>query len=254
MTQDHEARLQAGGDPVEKAILADREGLHGIIEPYAKAWAVQLLPRRNHVGTVEAGPWHVFGSHHYTALLRTYNANRAVRSLAPHCIKLMDNPKDGLAVLEIHNVWATAWEGLGAAIENLEKALEALPGGAAAKIRDDQLAKCYERRSQSIHSVVSPVIADRGEVRLYLSHVNGDVSWQDERRYPRDFDEWIQSEWKTALNALAGAWHKVASAALNHERPTLPPGVVMNSTTLQVDSAFGSVAVSATFAPQVKLK
>jgi len=212
--------LGASGDPLEREIVKSREDLNLVLQPYAEIWENHIVPRRKSGGSKVNDDWMNFAGSHYTALIRVYHAYRVFKEYERLVEDNEEDNNSGRFLLEFHRVWASFWEHLGSAIDNLGTAFDdAKPIKISQKgcdyIRDKYtcLEFVYDRRSLCIHSRINPTKTEDGIicVRSRKSDPQGGNNVSKNVDWSRDFDADIlvnelSQEWRKFLHAISNAW------------------------------------------------
>lgn len=205
--------LKAYGDPLEKAIAADHEGMEAVIYPYAGVWAEHVLSRRTDDHTdLKVPAWRPFACHHYTAVVRVYHAQQALREIRAAAGYMATHPHDWGALLRLHRELASFWENLGSAIDNLESACRQAPGVGWDPPRTEELKYAYDRRTQFVHSRLVPVSNVDGSIELNLSVFHTETTtWERARGKAEWVDRFHDDKWTKVRAELANLWQALRS-------------------------------------------
>ncbi len=215
------------GDPLEREIVRTAaDALVTVIEPYSTVWATHVFQRRLPDAGYSRVPaeWMDFAGSHYTALIRLYHAFKALSSLKRAC-EVELTADIGARLLEIHELTASYWWNIGAAIDTLGSAFSDAPctklkkgsGSKWLKINFPDLATSYDRRTQFIHSRIVPISVDGGMPVFCFQQLKSDENdGGDQPKYtPWDVQfagrhelvgDFYDTHWPKFLSAARDAW------------------------------------------------
>ncbi|WP_422927534.1 hypothetical protein [Singulisphaera sp. PoT] len=215
--------LTHSGDPLEKAVIRlAGEALQSVLVPYSHIWAKYVLHARIGAGEFVDEFLLKFAASHYTALVRLYNALEFRHSIHNLCAE-SGPQEDGETLLKLQASTSAFWWSLGAAVDNLGKALEQFPGSTL-RGRDAgiellisshvYISYIYGRRTQLIHSRVIPIGTDQGYPVSDTRYLDGkhrstlpaETNWSLDYKSPSDLDASYEGLWNEAVQSLTSAW------------------------------------------------
>ncbi len=155
--------LAKSGDPLEQEICKHSEELRMVLQPYSEVWLNHVMLRRCGDNSRVDDDWMNFAGSHYSAIVRVYHAYTALNKLNEYAVAEVPKDQIGVFLLEVHREWASFWEHIGSAIDNLALACEDSDppvikenGREFLMRRDENIAYAYNRRTQFIHSRIVP--------------------------------------------------------------------------------------------------
>ena len=167
--------LERSGDPLEREICRHEEDLRIVLQPYSEIWFNHVFVRRIGNGSRVAKEWMNFAGSHYSAIMRVYHALVSLRRLDQLAIAQIPETETGEFLLKVHQHWASYWEHIGSAIDNLALAFEdCQPPIIKVEARKELTGKyseieyAYNRRTQFIHSRIVPAIVRDGIVTFRI--------------------------------------------------------------------------------------
>ena len=214
--------LARSGDPLEREICRSVDDLRLVLQPYSEIWFNHVFVRRVGDGSRVADEWMNFAGSHYSAIMRVYHALTMLRNLNDLAIAEVPEAETGAYLLKVHRQWASYWEHIGSAIDNLALAFEdSVPpvinkdGREELMRKYEGIAYAYNRRTQFIHSRIVPAVIRDGLVQFRIRtaerahrHLEPKESRWD---FPYDRElvlgDVLPSEWKNFLGAMTDAWN-----------------------------------------------
>jgi hypothetical protein len=224
--------LELSGDPLEREVCRHIEDLRIVLQPYSEIWFNHIFVRRVEDGARIADQWMNFAGSHYSALMRVFHALVSFRRLNELAIAEVPEASTGAFLLDVHQHWASYWEHIGSAIDNLALAFEdCRPPIIKEEARKELMGKfpdieyAYNRRTQFIHSRIVPAIAREGIVTFRIRtaerayrHLEPKESRWD---FPYDMElilgDVLPEEWQRFLNAMEDVWNWLLSELRNRD-------------------------------------
>ena len=221
MAQDTIPVLARSGDPIEQEICKYVDELRIVLQPYSEVWFNHVMIRREGDNSRVEKDWMNFAGAHYSALLRTFHAWKALQRLNDYAVKEVPAAEVGAFLLCVHEEWANFWEHIGSAIDNLALACEnSVPPVIKDDARevlmkgDEDICYAYNRRTQFIHSRIVPATIHDGIVtfRIRLEEQRHRHLEPKESRWDLPYDQELAlgdvlpKEWVIFLKAMAKNW------------------------------------------------
>jgi len=223
-------QLQEFGDRLERVIFNDPK-FAPYFSNYPLVWAGYVLPNRDpQTPSFTTAQWLDIASHNYSAILACWRMWDAKLDLQELCLKYLGNPTDAELELKLQGHLQEFFWNAGPAIDNLRKAFASNPVRrpeafeTGDKSDDKSLAWIYDRRTQSGHEIVMPIIAGAVasiDVSL-LRDANARWDWADGRNV-RCLFEFVEQTWQSFAAKMNAQWGKFYGLLKKLEAPYSPP-------------------------------
>ena len=252
-TEEAMKLLATRGDPLERVIAQAWKAIPLVLNPYAGIWAHHVYPRRNpHNAGVVTDAWMPFAGSHYTAIVRTYHAFQKWERIQFICDEFAKGSRAGELLLEAHEVFASFWEHIGTAIDNLAHSFEDAPciekenGSKYVQIYYPKVDEAYDRRTQFIHSRLIPLGVDDGMV-FFNSELfkTKDTNWTERIIRPTIAADYYKDIWESFLKDMADLWshlekwlRDVDEGPFKFEPPTGEPKMIKKMKFFREPSGF----------------
>jgi hypothetical protein len=206
--------LRTRGDPLERVIVDSWATISQVLNPYAGVWAHHVYPRRNpHNPSVVTDAWMPFTGSHYTAIVRVYHALKKWERIQFICHEFAAGSKSGELLLEAHEVFASFWEHIGTAIDNLARCFEDAPcinkenGSKYVQIHYKKVDEAYDRRTQFIHSRLVPMGVDGGML-FFNSELfkQKNTNWREKFVRPTIATDYYEDVWTSFMKDMSDLW------------------------------------------------
>lgn len=226
MADDRILDLEKYGDPLEQEICRHVDQLRVVLQPYTEVWFNHIVVRRIKDNSCVEEAWMNFAGSHYSAILRVFHAYRSLNVLNNYALREVTKDDLGVFLLDVHREWASFWENIGSAIDNLALAFQdSIPPMIKDDARDvltdkyEDLGYAYDRRTQFIHSRIVPASSrdglltfrvrttDRTHRHLEPKETNWDLPYDKELA----IGDVLPEEWNKFLVAMSNAWYWLVS-------------------------------------------
>ncbi len=176
------------GDFLEQGMFADWDFACSF-HTYPILWRALVLPNRDPAQPTFTIPkWRNFSAHHYSAIIRCWNACRASHRIMSVCYEAIENPRAGDLYLELQEHYVSFFSAVGAAYDNLQAVFNDAQVDAArawdqkvgSSSTHGSLRWFYERRTQAVHKIIIPFFEANGLPHFDRSAFRDpDVRWDE---------------------------------------------------------------------------
>ena len=221
MADDTIPVLAKYGDPLEQEICRHVDQLRIVLQPYSEVWFNHVVVRRVDDNSQVEEAWMNFAGSHYSAILRVFHAYRSLCTLNDYALREVTADDVGKFLLDVHREWASFWENIGSAIDNLALAFQdSVPPVLKDDARDVLTGKyadigyAYDRRTQFIHSRIVPAYSHDGlltfrvrtEERKQRQLEPKESNWGLPYDGELAIGDILPKEWDRFLLAMKDAW------------------------------------------------
>lgn len=208
--------IRQHGDLLEHVMFADDE-FAGRFAQYPIIWRALVLPNRDpEFPTLATQDWRAFAAHHYSAIVRCWNARTAALRIEAVCMALIENPKALGSYLDLQEHYVSFFGCMGGVKDNLgfvfdDPQVNSVPAfeqrcGAANTY--GSIRWFYERRTQAVHKIVVPFFDVQGLPHFDMSaFADPDVQWDTLTNTDvRSVAEVASQLWDRFAYEAAGCW------------------------------------------------
>lgn len=179
------------GDVLERVMFGDAD-FAAIFPVYPEIWCRYVLPyRQMHKGTLTGTKWQEFSEHHYSAIVRCWNARNTCSLIEESCQKIKQYSSVGESILRLHAQLLEFFGSMASALDNMEACFKQIGDtkafGSCAGNKQSPWSLCwlFERRTQIIHKILIPIAEYSGIPSMDLSlFMDIDKRWDDENNRP----------------------------------------------------------------------
>lgn len=215
---DARAVILNHGDVLEQRMFADDE-FAASFALYVVVWNAVVLPNRDpSYPTLAIEPWRGFGGHHYSAIVRCWNAYRAKKRFAEQCVQAAAGDDKAGALLDLHEHYVAFFCSIGGAYDNLSSTFStqqvnaplAFADAVGSATKPGTLKWFYERRTQAVHKLVIPCFLKNGVPCFDRSAFSDpDVKWDQLTNDIHEFDEAIEQLWLQLIGEFKRCWSRL---------------------------------------------
>jgi hypothetical protein len=208
-----EAILECG-DFLEREIFRDSM-FADQFNAYPIIWSALVLPNRNpDLPTLALAGWQSFGEHHYSAIVRCWNARRSAQRIMEASEYLIESPDDYERYLDLQEYYVSFFCSIGGAKDNLQAVSKLIDAEVQFQARCGSSTKYgslqwfYERRTQAVHKIIVPFFDVEGVPHFDMSaFVDPDCKWDSLTNIDiRCVADVVLQLWSKFVYEINGAW------------------------------------------------